>query len=767
MKRLYVSMMRLTLVGVVCCELASFVWAAEPLPGSAEIPLQYIGPQLPDPEAVDGHLMYCPGVQNIQISRVNRTHPYDLQPESENAKGWTYQHHVGLACWKGLLYAVWDMSHVHEDVPPFHVVYSTSSDGFHWSAPKDLFPFGQAWNQRFYFYHASNGRMLAFACGANPGNGTRKILEAKKKTLLVREVKADHTLGRVYTLVNPVPSLPPIYTESKDAGFVAACIEAYNNKPLLEQQDFGVYLGDRRMKWHDARNWPGGSKQVDDYDFGKGFCFFHRKDGTLVGLCKMGFATESTDEGKTWSLPVIPKGLIAGSGKVWAQKTPDGRYAMVYVPQRRHRYPMAVTTSDDGVTFRNMRTVHGEVPPVRYGEEEGKNIGPQYPRGVAEWGGDAQWLDKHSIWVIYGMNQEDIWISRIAVPIKAGEIEPVNDDFDNVAVGPLVPRWHTYSPAWGPVGIAAEGKNHYLELEDREPTDYARAIRVFPISKSVDVSFRLAAGQTDRGRLEIELLGTENERPVRIVLNNKGRIEAVDGEQPLVQSFAPGLTGIYFHKANFRDLDNDTDVLQNLDQYWGKRKGNDWRARWTGFIEGPYSGEVTFTAKATDGLRLKIGNQVVIDGLGVEGSRMGKVIMDKGLKTPITLEFTSAKGKADLHLWWAWPGRTPEIIPASALSCKQKPEIRPIDLMAYKADTWQTIQIHADCDGGKYALAVNGKELLKGVKFAEPASELYAISLRTGKFRGYPDPRKRRDIPNTEEPAPPVSYRIDDVMTGK
>ena len=54
---------------------------------------------------------------------------------------------------------------------------------------------------------------------------------------------------------------------------------------------------------------------------------------------------------------------------------------------------------------------------------------------------------------------------------------------------------------------------------------------------------------------------------------------------------------------------------------------------------------------------------------------------------------------------------------------------------------------------------------MKDGAFAEPASELYAISLRTGKFRGHPDLDKRHDIPNTEEPSAKASYRIDDVMT--
>jgi len=768
MMRLALRFLWATFVGVVSCGLASLAWAVEPIPGSAELPVQYIGPKLPDPEAANGHLMYSPGTQNIQISRVNRTHPYDLQPESENVNGWTYQHHVGLACWKGLLYAVWDMAKVHEDVPPFHLVYATSSDGFHWSQPKDLFPYNTAWNQRFYFYHASNGRMLAFGCGPNPGNGNRKILEANKKTMLVRQIKPDHTLGKVYTLVHPGPSFPPLYTVCKDAGFVAACREAYNNKPLLEQQDFGVYLGNRRMKWHDAKNWPSGNKQVDDYDFGKGFCFFHRKDGVLVGLCKMGFATQSTDEGQTWSLPVIPKGLVAGSGKVWAQKTPDGRYAMIYVPQRHHRYPMAVTTSEDGITFRNLRTVHGEVPPVRYGEEEGKNIGPQYPRGVAEWSGDAPGLDKHSIWVIYGMNQEDIWISRIPVPIKPGVTEPVHDTFDDDAIGPLVPGWNTYKPLWTTVSVAAEpGRaNHYLELEDREPVDYARALRVFPVSKAVDVSFKLLAEQTNRGRLEIELLGKCDERPVRVILNDQGQIQAVDGSRQPTRPHVPGLAGTLFHKANLRDVDNNTYLLSNLDQYWGKKMGNDWSARWTGFIEAPYTGEVTFTARATDGLRLKIAGKTIIDGMNVNGPRQGKVIMSKGVKTPITLEFTSDRGKAELHLWWAWAQHQATIVPGSVLSHQEKFKIEPIDLMPYKANAWQRFKIHADCATGKYTLFVNGRELLKDAAFAEPSSMVYALSFRTGEFRGYPDTGKQHDIPNTEKPLVPVRYRIDNLMTG-
>jgi len=281
----------------------------------------------------------------------------------------------------------------------------------------------------------------------------------------------------------------------------------------------------------------------------------------------------------------------------------------------------------------------------------------------------------------------------------------------------------------------------------------------------VDVSFRVSADQADGGRLEIELLGELGTRPVRIILNDKGKVQAVNGRQPVTGSFAPGLSGTYFNKSDFRDPENNIEFLRNLDQNWGDSKGNDWSARWTGFIQCPYSGEVTFNAKASDGLRLIITDKVVIDGLSEDGARLGKVTMKKGRKTPITLEFTSAEGKAALHLSWSWPGQVPTIVPAAALSHAGELRIEPVDLMAYKAKGWLDFKINVDCAAGKYTLKVNGREVLKDAGFAEPSSMVYAISFRTGEYRGNPSGRADRDIPNSEDPVDKVTYRIDDVKT--
>src|SRR5207253_3919511 len=108
---------------------------------------------------------------------------------------------------------------------------------------------------------------------------------------------------------------------------------------------------------------PGDS---DKWVCGKAFSFYKRPDGVIVGTCKMGWVTTSSDEGQTWSQPIVPATLVTGKAKIWGQHTRDGRYALVYNPSRRNRFPLVIVTGDDGIHFRDMRLVQGELPTQRY-----------------------------------------------------------------------------------------------------------------------------------------------------------------------------------------------------------------------------------------------------------------------------------------------------------------------------------------------------------------------------------------------------------------
>jgi hypothetical protein len=465
----------------------------------------------------DGGLKPVLGVLNIQVFRACRT-----KPEIADGNGWTYAHHQDLAVWKGRLYAAWAMTPQDEDVPPYRVVYATSKDGIDWSAPTDLFPHENAWACRFYFYRASNGYMLAL-CAGKSADGT--VSEASKKVLLVRRITPEHQLEKIFTLVSPLPDQPPLFDNASDPAFVAACREAAGNKLLLEQQDYGRFLGDRQMKWHDDPALNG----VGFWKFGKALCFYHRKDGTLVGLSKMGYATLSDDNGKTWSRPVQPPSLFAGSAKIWGQRTADGRFALAYTPDpgRGKRYPLVMVHGDDGREFKDMRVIHGELPRLRY-QGKYKDIGAQYMRGLAEWADDGTFADKAAMWLIYSVNKEDIWVARIPLPVKPDETTFPTDDFAKATPGAVASGWNLYSPKWALVSVVENAGQKSLELRDGDPFDYARAVRAFPETANVRVELELTPVQAN-ARLEIELCDPAGRRPVRVVLTETGTIQSADG----------------------------------------------------------------------------------------------------------------------------------------------------------------------------------------------------------------------------------------------
>src|SRR5436190_7866578 len=147
-----------------------------------------------DPTLPDGGLPPAVGVQSFQVFRASRG-----TPELTDGGGWTYHHHVDMACWKGRLYVAWNSCERDEDVWPSRELYSTSIDGAAWSDPAELFPQGTSTCLRMYFYHASNDRMLAIAGQRTNRSDTD---EDTKGGLVVREILASHELGAIFILRN-------------------------------------------------------------------------------------------------------------------------------------------------------------------------------------------------------------------------------------------------------------------------------------------------------------------------------------------------------------------------------------------------------------------------------------------------------------------------------------------------------------------------------------------------------------------------------------
>lgn len=505
--------------------------------GSVHEPVRYVGGTSIDPHVHEGRLRYAIGVENRQTFRANHTHP-----ELADGHGWTYSHASNLAYWNGSFYQQYLSNPVDEHISPGQTLLTTSVDGRQWTKPEVIFPpyqpppdveipegyEGYMMHQRMGFYVAPNGRLLTLAFYGHSEDPFQEGGIGR----VVREIYKDGTYGPIYfirhsthTSWNETNTSYPFYIQSKDKGFVEAC------KALLSDQLM-------TLQWWDEDRGLDGFYKIKEA--GQAISYYTRKDGKVVALWKWSLAGLSEDGGKTFSTPVKVPTLVMDGGKVWGQQTEDGRYAISYNPinNSEYRYPMILITSDDGIVYDDMLLVQGEVSPRRF-FGRWKDFGPCYMRGIVPGNGDPPGTD---MWMTYSMNKEDLWVSRIPVPVRYAIEGDVQDNFSNMEVDGNIPDWNIYAPLWAPVTVSdfPGNGNKSLKLEDQDPYDYARAIRVFEEGNNVEIQLKVYPEQTDSGMLEIDITDRYGNRPVRIRFDEDGQLKAVNGsEEVVLQTYQP------------------------------------------------------------------------------------------------------------------------------------------------------------------------------------------------------------------------------------
>jgi len=258
----------------------------------------------------------------------------------------------------------------------------------------------------------------------------------------------------------------------------------------------------------------------------KAFNFYHLPNGEAVGLWKYALTSISKDEGKTWLYnPLRAPGFVNANAKIWGQKTSDGKYATVYNPSE-YRWPLAISISDDGLRYKNLLLVNGEITSLRYGGAY-KSYGPQYVRGIQEC--DAMPPDKN-MWVSYSMNKEDIWVSKIPVPVTDAITKPVTDVFNNMKDGEELNQWNIYSPLWCRVNIEKlKDGTKALTLKDSDPFDFAKAEHIIPAAKQVKTEIELIAAQNNYGNLQIEIQDAQGLPCLRLMLDSTGTVLTKQG----------------------------------------------------------------------------------------------------------------------------------------------------------------------------------------------------------------------------------------------
>ena len=479
--------------------------------------VHYSGKTIARPERHDGGLKPVVGVHNIQTTR--------------GEKSWTYNHQPMIAYWNGKFYLHYLTDPRHEHEAPGKTMMQTSEDGYTWSAPVELFPeypvpegyakegstlppahnLKAVMHQRTGWYVAPNGKLIATGnygiCltmkdDPNDGNGIGRV---------VREVKKDGTFGPIYFVYynhrfNEKNTEYPYYKRSKDKAFVKA-VDAMKADPM------------QRMQWVEEADRNDPLIPLDrPY---KAFSGYTLPDGRKVALWKHAVTSLSNDGGNTWRQIWMEggkrgcdraPGFVTSNAKIWGQRLSDGTYATVYNPSE-YRWPLAISLSGDGLDYTTLSLVNGEVTPLRHGGQY-KSYGPQYTRGIQEGNGTPR--DGH-LWVTYSNNKEDMWVSRVPVPVKL-EATTYPQSFSHYQHLADMTDWNIYSPLWAPVSLEGE----WLRLSDSDPYDYARAERMIPRTKQLHVEFDVRADQIANGELDIEFADDEGTVCSRIVVNAEG-----------------------------------------------------------------------------------------------------------------------------------------------------------------------------------------------------------------------------------------------------
>jgi hypothetical protein len=477
-----------------------------------------------------GQLPSAMGVHNIQVMRANREYP-----EYAEGYGWTYNHAPMIAYWNGTFYISYLSNPEGEHIPPGQTYLQTSKDGYTWEFPEVLFPvyripdgitkegvqgvakdLDAVMHQRMGFYVSGKSNRL-FALGfygiclnmddsPNDGKGIGRV---------IREIRKDGSFGEIFFIRynhgwNEANTSYPFYKKSTDKGFIETCDEILSN-PLIT------------LQW--AEEADRDDPVIPDMKgMGKAMCYYTLPDGRIIGMWKSRLSGVSSDGGRSWATGLTP-GLFTGSAKMWGERTSDGLYAQVFNPSL-YRWPMAVSVSKDGLEYNNLSLVHGEISPMRYSGNE-KSYGPQYLRGIMPGNGK---VPDGNMWLTYSVNKEDIWISRVTVPILSKASDPIHEDLSKYSDLSQLTRWNIYSPIRARVSIdkAPDGRNA-LKLSDKDRYDYAKAEHLYPESKNFTIEFSIIAGQNNYGSLNVELQNEKSSAAIRLCFDPDGMIRSKRG----------------------------------------------------------------------------------------------------------------------------------------------------------------------------------------------------------------------------------------------
>jgi BNR repeat protein len=298
-------------------------------------------------------------------------------------KDWLYSHHPSITHFKNKFIAMWSNGMIDEDAPGQRVVFATSPDFMHWSAPEILATASAYNNDTLNVLTAAGfhqfGDTLVAYYGEYSPRRTNTHLWAKTS------VDGEHWSIPLNMHIPVNPNHGPQQTHSGRLIISGNFSFPYTDDTSgLRGWKISSFYPDSLFKEDNPAAFYAPAEKIHLPPLCEG-SFFETQDNVLHMLLRVTgkgwkgrlWMTVSKDNGVHWSLPVETS-FSDNDSKFHFGKLPDGRFYYVGIPDTLHHYartPLVIAVSKNGIFFNQQYIIADELYTLK---KEGLWKGGQY-----------------------------------------------------------------------------------------------------------------------------------------------------------------------------------------------------------------------------------------------------------------------------------------------------------------------------------------------------------------------------------------------------
>lgn len=216
-------------------------------------------------------------------------------------------------------------------------------------------------------------------------------------------------------------------------------------------------------------------------------------------------------------------------------------------------------------------------------------------------------------------------------------------------------------PAWG--AVSRKGDKLYLSVYD-----WANSLHLKVLEQSDVLSARVlgspqAVTVTKAGDgYDVKPSGAKTNDVATVIELT------VRGEQPAPRGTGNGLKAQYFPTNNWTGTPT-TRTDPSLSFAWRFDGGDNFSARWTGFVQPRFSDTYTFLAVSDEIAKVWVDGKLIIDASAAHQARIdkGTIALQAGKKYSIKVDYAEHTGEAHFKLLWTSPNQNQQVVPEEQL----------------------------------------------------------------------------------------------------